>query len=322
MKQPGVTFAAEAEEVAPSSSPAPKGGGGKRLRYGRLLAGLSGGGNNSSTATAAAPPSPGADAPAAARTFNAAAAPARPALKSRSASGPGTAQPLYPHMTPDGGAPPAAPLPGYQAEPAPNPATGLVNWKTTGGSALASALGDPAIPPACPPALPNMPSSAATAHVSEPAAAAVLSATGAISNPLAVPDMPLMPTVSAAGAAAAAALPLPDASRAMPPCATADGTVQLSTPGGAAAKLAPAGTQLQQHTDSDTQRDQSTTAHKVATHPGGEWHGRPGSGADIEAADLQGLALESPKGSLLLDKQHHHHHHQPYDDDASRWARG
>jgi hypothetical protein len=311
-----------------------------KLRYGRLLAGIAGG----SAQPSAPPAAHDGDSAAARRTFNPAAAPAKGALKVAGASSSQpSAPPLYPHVTSSSSSSSSSMAGGQPAlhHDTPNPATGLTGgYKTPGGAALASALGvhsDAAIPPPSPPSLPTVPSAvpqgagggAPVGVVGLEAAAAAAAAAAAISNPLAVPQLPHMAhPVAVVGSDDGGAAPMLGRGAASPPCpcspppSPADGTVQLTTPGYAAGGP-----------HSKLQAGQSPLLLRdvgVALGGGGKMgqrdQGSAGDGVacevlpsvdskDVEAA-FGGGPPDSPRGQHHTQQQHY------ADDDASRCARG
>lgn len=309
MKRSGsaVKFAEPAESAEDgNASPSMKF---KGMRYGRILQNLAGGGSSSSSqAEQQASEGPR-------KVFNPAAAPAKPAMKSsRSGGDLAAGAPLYPAVDKDGN-----PILGAAAE-APNPATGLVGYQTRGGAALASALGvqDGTIPPTCPPALPHTtvirPDASSSSSASPDALTKV---TGPVSNPLAVPDMPLMAPVAPAGKHAGAAA---DLQAAMPAAALADGTVQLSTAGSydATAKRASldagAAAGGLQHRDQQ-QAKSSGDWQRPAAAAGSGWQSAPGGvSGDVHSKDIETAvhSFDSPTagGGKGAD----------FDDDASRWV--
>lgn len=302
---------AEPEDSTPTSSSS------RGVRYGRILQGFTG----SHTSEPAAEGTK--------KVFNPSAAPAKPAMKSSRSHTDLTAVPQYPEVDKDGN-PISYQQPGQQA----NPATGLVGYQTRGGAALASALGVQDgmanIPPACPPALPT---TTATVPAHRPpvlgrnsSEEVVPRVTGSVSNPLAVPDMPLMapvPPTASKPAAAAAAEAGADLQLPMPPAAMADGTVQLYaggyTSGGVpkllqAATAADAGATGQQRDQGDRVAAQ-LLKHGVAA---GGWESvavavAPHHKQDIESPEPPVSPVSSPTAAAKA---------VDYDDDASRWVPG
>lgn len=279
-----------------STSTAPKS---KGMKYGRILHNLTG------SSKEAVPEGPK-------KSFNPSAAPAKPAMKtSRSGTDLASGR-LYPSVDEDGN-----PITYTPAVTAPNPATGLVGYQTRGGAALASALGVPdglAIPPTCPPALPTV----VRPDGGQGSSADILPrVTGSVSNPLAVPDMPLMaplaPTAKPAAAVAPAAAAAADLHTAMPATAVADGVVQLTT--GSYDGTAKLATPDVGSAAGAVQRDQQRKSgewHKPAAAAGG-WQAVPGSGGAAHSKDIETAAvdqIESPTAGAGKGLD--------YDDDASR----
>lgn len=141
------------------------------------------------------------------RAFDSAAVPAKPAMKQSPRRQPGGEYPLVQEAATAAAA----------ARPDPNPATGVA-FQTSGGAALASALGDLNIPPHCAPPPPPINSPVGLRD-------SAADATGILRNPMTALELPQMPVSSTAWDIAGGSFSSPTYS--MPRVSEADDAILL-----------------------------------------------------------------------------------------------